>query len=265
MMAWLYRKPLWFNLLFGLGLAIVIFFCWLFSLNWFTKHGKAVVVPSVVGLPLAEATSMLENKGFTVVVDDSLYILSSPPQQVLKQLPDSAETVKYGRTIFLTISRVVPPEVVMPSLRGQSYRNAVMILNSLDLQVGDTIYRQDFARNAVLDQLYRGVTLAPGSSVRKGSRIDLVLGNGVGDKEMLVPNLVGMSFSDARSLVEEMGLGVGVLFLNPDLKDTLSGFVIRQEPTPQLGDSVTNRIRSGQLIDIWLGATQPTIDSLKTK
>lgn len=262
MMAWLLKKPLWLNLLFGFGLAVLIFFAWLLSLNWFTKHGKSVMVPSVVGLTFSEAKTLLESKGFEVEVDDSIYSAAAPPLNVLRQLPDSAETVKWGRTIFLTIARVVPPEVTMPSLKGQTFRNAELILKSLDLQVGDTIYRQDFARNAVLDQLYRGVSLAPGTNIRKGSRIDLVLGNGVGDVEMMVPDLVGKSYLEARNLIDQLGLGLGVLMLNSDLTDTLSGFVVRQEPTPNMGDSITNRIRAGQLIDLWLGSTPPVKDSL---
>lgn len=262
MMDWLFKKPLWLNLLIGFGLAVLLFFIWLFSLNWFTKHGQSFVVPSVVGLSFDQAKTLLEGQGFEVEVDDSIYSQAAPPMHVLRQLPDSAETVKWGRTVFLTITRVVPPEVVMPSLKGQSFRNAELILKSLDLQVGDTIYRQDFARNAVLDQLYRGASLAPGTNIRKGSRIDLVLGNGVGDVEMMVPDLIGKSYLDARSLIEQLGLGLGVLMLNADLTDTLSGFVWRQEPTPNMGDSITNRIRAGQLIDLWLGANPPAKDSL---
>ncbi|MFM7671193.1 MAG: PASTA domain-containing protein [Bacteroidota bacterium] len=263
MIAWLLRKPLWFNMLVGLGLMLLLFFGWLFALNWFTKHGQSAVVPNVVGMSFPQAKSLLETKGFDVVVEDSIYSDTLPPLHVLRQLPDSAEVVKVGRTIFLTIARVIPPEVVMPSLKGQSYRNAEMILKSMNLQLGDTIYRQDFARNAVLDQLYQGMPIAPGTNIRKGSRIDLVLGNGVGDKEMLVPDLLGLTYTDARAILEQMGVGFGVLMIAPDLMDTVSGFVIRQEPTPRLGDSVINRIRSGQLMDIWLGTTPPVKDSVK--
>jgi beta-lactam-binding protein with PASTA domain len=151
----------------------------------------------------------------------------------------------------------------MPSLRGQSYRNAELILKSMNLVVGDTIYRKDFARNAVLDQLYRGRSIKPGAQVPMGSRIDLILGNGVGNEEMLVPDLIGMRYSEASLLIGDMGLGLGVLILSPEVTDTLSGYVVRQEPVTRLGDSVVNRIRAGQLIDIWLGATPPVKDTIR--
>lgn len=262
MISWLLKKPLWLNLLIGIGLIMLLFFGWLYSLNWFTRSGKTSVVPAVIGMPFPQAKSILESKGFEVVVEDSIYADSLPPLQVLRQLPDSAEVVKIGRTVFLTIARMVPPEVLMPSLKGQSYRNAEMILKSMNLKMGDTLYREDFARNAVLDQLYKGMAISPGTPIQKGSTIDLILGNGVGKTEMRVPDLMGLRYSDARAVMGQMGLGMGVLILAPDLLDTLSGFIIRQEPTPQLGDSVINRIRAGQLMDLWLGTTPIPKDTL---
>jgi beta-lactam-binding protein with PASTA domain len=263
MISWLLKKPWWFNLLAGVGLAVGLFFFWLLSLGWLTNHGKTASVPAVVGLSISEAQKMLESKGFTVEVDDSIYSDTKPGLHVLKQLPDSAELVKEGRTVYLTITRAVPPSVEMPSLRGQSYRNAELILKSMNLVVGDTIYRKDFARNAVLDQLYRGRSIKPGAQVPMGSRIDLILGNGVGNEEMLVPDLIGMRYSEASLLIGDMGLGLGVLILSPEVTDTLSGYVVRQEPVTRLGDSVVNRIRAGQLIDIWLGATPPVKDTIR--
>jgi len=262
MITWLLRKPWWFNLLAMFVLTIAVFFIWLSSLSWFTRHGQTSVVPRLVGLSFTEAKSLLESKGFSVAVDDSVYTDTLPPLHVLKQIPDPDEAVKAGRVIFLTISRLVPPEVELPNLRGQSFRNAEMILKSLDLRVGDTIYRRDFARNAVLEQRYAGSVITPGTRVRKGSRIDLVLGNGLGDVEMEVPDMLGLTFGEAKSRLDELGLGVGVLMLSPDLTDTLSGFVIRQEPMPRMGDTVVNRIRSGQLMDLWLGATAPVRDTI---
>lgn len=261
MIAWILKKPWWFNALAAILLAVTVFFVWLLSLTWFTKHGRVKMIPFVVGMSYSQAKDLLESKGFEVVVDDSVYTDTLPALSVLKQLPDSAELVKEGRTVFLTIARAVPPEVEMPSLRGQSFRNAELILKSLSLVVGDTVYRRDFARNSVLDQYYRGAPIKPGEKVRMGARIDLYLGNGVGNVEMLVPNLIGMRYPEARSLIEELGLGLGVLMMAPEVTDTLSGYVIRQEPATRLGDTVINRIRPGQLMDIWLGIDPPVRDS----
>ena len=258
----LMRKPLWVHLLAGLLVAVLLFLGWLASLNWFTDHGRSAVVPNLAGMKYEDAKSILEKGGFTVEVQDSIYTDTIPPLHVLRQSPESDEIVKSGRLIYLTLSRVVPPEVEMPSLQGQSFRNAEMILRSLDLRVGDTIYRADFARNSVLDQLYRGVPIRPGTKVRKGSLISLILGNGVGDLDMSVPDLIGMRFSEAKVVLERMGLGVGVLATEPNFTDTLNGFIQRQVPMPVQGDSIVNRIRTWQLVDLWIGSESARRDSL---
>lgn len=50
------------------------------------------------------------------------------PLTVIKQIPDADEVVKSHRTVFLIISRAVPPLVEMPNLLGYSFRNAEMVL-----------------------------------------------------------------------------------------------------------------------------------------
>ena len=42
-------------------------------------------------------------------------------------------------------------------------------------------------------------TFHPGTKINMGSRIDLVIGNGVGEAEMGVPDLIGMTLNEARA------------------------------------------------------------------
>ena len=51
-----------------------------------------------------------------------------------------------------------------------------MALKQYGLKLEDTIYRQDFAKNAVLDQMYKGTSIKPGTKILMGSSITLVLG-----------------------------------------------------------------------------------------
>ncbi len=76
------------------------------------------------------------------------------------------------------------------------------------LKLGDTLFKPDFARNSVLDQIYKGESIKPGTKIQQGSEITLVLGNGVG-LEFIVPDLFGMSYREARSAISEAGLIVG--------------------------------------------------------
>src|SRR5688500_1428824 len=137
------RKPLWVNILFALGVVFLIFLAFALSLNWITRHGVARSVPAVTGKNLHDVTGILEEKGFDVVIQDSLYYDSLPPGMVLKQVPEADAVVKENRSVYITINRFVPPDIEMPNLVGYSFRNAEMVLKNMGLMLGDTSYRAD--------------------------------------------------------------------------------------------------------------------------
>ncbi len=263
MLRFITHKPLWLNILVGIILALLIFFVFLLSLNWLTRHGKATMVPSVTGKKYDEARKILRKAGFDVDIQDSIYIDTLPPMAVIKQIPDADELVKSSRTVYLVINRSVPPLVPMPNLVGYSFRNAEMVLKNMDLRIGDTIFKPDFAKNSVLEQLYNGGMIKPGTSIRKGSQITLVLGDGVGNNEFAVPVLIGMTFGEAREKLEANGLGIGSIVLEPDVRDTLSAYIFRQNPERFDEDGNLMHIRSGQLMDVWLQLDKPVRDTTR--
>ncbi|MFL5788943.1 MAG: PASTA domain-containing protein, partial [Flavisolibacter sp.] len=149
-------RPLWLNILIGIGLILVLFLLFILSLNWITKHGQANFVPAVIGKNINDVEKLLTDKGFETVIQDSVYYDSIPPGTVIKQVPDADEVVKVNRTVYVTINRFIAPDINMPNLIGFSFRNAEMQLQYMGLKVGDTSYKPDFAKNAVLEQLYNG-------------------------------------------------------------------------------------------------------------
>ncbi len=165
------HKSLFVNVLAGLALALAIFALFIFSLGWFTNHGDAKTVPPVLGKSLAEAQKLLEARGFHVEVQDSIYIDSLKPLQVIRQIPDEFEVVKSARSVYLTVNRAEAPLIEMPRILGLSLRNAQMILKNNGLLLGDTTFRPDFAVNSVLEQLFNGVPIQPGAQIKMGSRI----------------------------------------------------------------------------------------------
>ena len=237
----------------------------MFSLNSLTHHGVARTVPSVTGKTLEEATALLEEKGFEVVVQDSVYYDSLAATVIIKQVPEPDAVVKVNRTLYVTINRVVAPDVDMPNLVGLSFRNVEMILKNANLQLGDTSFRPDFAPNSVLEQLYNGTPIAPGTKVKWGSKISLVLGSGIGNQDMAVPKLVGLSFMEAKILLEAQGLGLASVIPDPDVRDTASSFVYRQNPEPKNEEGKQFRIRPGQTMDLWLSVQRPVIDSTENR
>jgi beta-lactam-binding protein with PASTA domain len=257
------KKPLWVNLIASVVVAILLFGLFLLSLGWLTDHGKAATVPSLTGKSLEEVKRVLDSTEFEWEVQDSVYVDSIPPLQIVKQFPDADEVVKANRTIFLIVRSVEPPLVEMPNLIGYSFRNAVVVLKTMDLKVGDTLFRPDFARNAVLEQRMNGQLITPGTKIKKGSSITLVLGDGIGDQPIPVPALVGLNYLEAKVLLDSAGLSFGAIVLESGVQDTASAWIYKQSPETLDEDKAVQTIRPGQLIDIWLQAVRPRLDSIR--
>lgn len=253
------RRPLWLNILVGFVLAIGIFSLFILSLNWITHHGSSKTVPTVVGKKYDDAKKILDKMGFDVEVEDSVYVDTLPPLSVTRQFPEGDAVVKVNREVYLTINRAVPPLIPMTNLIGYSFRSAEMTLKNMGLRLGDTLYKPDFARNSVLQQLYNGTQIEPGTKIPMGSSITLVLGTGVGEVEFPVPNLIGLTYSDAKMLIESDGLNFFSVIADEDVKDTANAYIYWQNPSQFDDEKKLQRIRIGQTMDVKLSANKPEV------
>ncbi|HVU53723.1 MAG TPA: PASTA domain-containing protein [Puia sp.] len=266
MFKFLTTKPLWINILAGIGVLLLLLLLFLGSLSLLTQHGKTMKIPSVTGLSYADAKKSLESQGFGVQVQDSVYSDTMPPLRVIKQFPEADNQVKVNRTVYLTINRAEAPLIQMPNLVSMSFRNAEMILRQYGLRLEDTVFKPDFAKNSVLDQLYKGETIKPGKDIRQGSSITLVLGSGIGGIGYIVPDLFGLTYQQAKSRLDSMGLIFGSVTPGNDVRDTADGYINKQTPEQFGEDGRPNRIHPGQTIDIWLIGQRPVrrTDTLTT-
>lgn len=259
-------KPFWVNLLAAMGLVVVLFLLFFSSLGIITRHSSLEKVPAVMGKSAEEATKLLEATGFNVSIQDSVYIDTAAPLAVVRQSPEADATVKQHRTIYLTINRALAPLIDMPDLRGFSFKSAQLYLQSLGLRVGDTSYTPDIARNAVKEQLIGEKEAVPGTKINMGSAINLVLGSGVGEDDINVPDLVGMTLAEARLYLSNKNINISTVIPLEAIADTANAYVNKQSPMAYTvtapGQMVANKIRPGQLIDIWIGNTAPPKDTV---
>ncbi|MGL4360386.1 MAG: PASTA domain-containing protein [Sediminibacterium sp.] len=260
-------KPLWVNILAGLGLIIIIVLLFFASLDWLTGYGHKEKVPSVVGQHIIAAQKILEDKGFQVAIQDSVYIDTVAKQAVIRQSPEADAEVKTGRTIYLTVNRTIPPQVEMPNLSGFSIRSAEMYLQSLGLKLGYVTYKPDIARNAVLEQLYNNAPIKPGTKIAIGSVISFVLGSGVGGGDIDVPELVGLTLGEAKAYLSTVNINLGAVVAYGPIKDSSLAYVIKQNPSnisnekgPN-GEKVINKIKQGQVVDLYISDTAPVKDT----
>jgi beta-lactam-binding protein with PASTA domain len=248
------HRPFWVNLLVAIGLMLLILFGILQMLGLITKHGEYLTVPSVTNKNTAEAIKLLESKGFDVTILDSVYVDTAKMGTVLKQFPEANSTVKVNRTVLLTVNRVTLPMVEMPSLTGKSLNYALEILKRSHLKLGDTTFKPDFMMGSVLEQKFKGGTIESGAKILWGSRIDLVIGAGLADQSIPVPDLEGKTYCEAKQILEELGISQGALIVQGNVKDTCSAFIIKQSPMRLTEDEnkQLNYIQSGQVMDLWV-------------
>lgn len=256
MFKYITSKPLWVNILVAIAFSIGVFVLLYLSLGFITGHGKTRTVPSVVNKSYEKAVAELKALGFDVEVQDSIYSENYKPLQVIKQVPEGDAIVKNNRTVYLVINRAVPPLVEVPKLTSYGFRTAEMVMKNSGFKLGDTTFRSYFARHAVLEMLYNGRTIQAGEKIPFGSTISLVLGTGVGNTQMMVPELVGLTYAEALAILRENGIEFGSI-IAPGIKDTAIAYIYWQRPTRFDDEKRPQYIKTGQLMDIRLQVDVP--------
>ena len=261
----LLKKPLWVNILAGIGAVIVLLVLFFFSLGWITGNGKTEKVPNVLGLDVTAAEKNIKALGFDLVLQDSIYVDTLARNSVLRQTPEADEVVKKGRTIFLTINRVIAPQVDMPNLIGFSLKSAQTYLKVLGLRIGTINLVADRNKNVIVEQLVGNTPIAPGTKIVSGTLINFTVGDGGASIGMEVPDLIGLTVAMAKMQIASMGLLVGNISANGVIQDTANAFVIQQNPATyssvldSLGMPVKNVTIQGVAIDLVIDRVAPVI------
>ena len=193
----------------------------------------------------------MKNLRLRLEVSDSTYIITKRPGEILDQQPRAGEMVKKGRRIILSINALSPQLVVVPNLVGETIRQALIVLEQAGLAVGRLSFTPDIAINNVLAQNFKGVAIAPGDSIPKGSSLDLVLGNGFSGAVTAMPEILGFTLAEARNALAAVSMNVGRVTFDEtvkDLSDSLTAKVYSTSPHYTGHDNLPLGARA----DLWL-------------
>jgi beta-lactam-binding protein with PASTA domain len=213
-----------------------------------TNHGQTITVPNLQGMHINQLEEFLGDRDLEYQIDDSAYHAGAQPFIVFQQYPLPGTKVKQHRKIYISINSRNPPLVKMPNLLNRSFLNAQRELENNGLLLGETKLIPDLAFNAVLKQQMNGQDIAPGAQISKGSKIDLVIGDGLSNRELEVPDLSGMVLDEAITLLQGSGLQKGSVIEETNAS-VVRNHVIRQKP------EAGNKIREGDVVDIWISGT----------
>lgn len=176
---WSRNGKVWaWNLLGMAAVVAVLIYATLWGMDVYTRHGRAVVVPDVKGMSLAEAGRMFASRGLDYVVADSNYVKTLPAGCILDYNPVAGQKVKEGRVIYLTINTLSIPLVQVPDVADNSsvrQAEASLLAAGFRLTENDSVPGE---KDWVYAVKYGEDSLALGAKVPTGAILTLVIGNG---------------------------------------------------------------------------------------
>lgn len=239
------KRAFYINLLIIIALVVIIIEVTFFSLKNYTRHGEEIVVPDFVGLNCDSVIKQYDDL-FHFVMLDSVYAKNLPEGSFFQQDPLPNSNVKKGRNLYYIKVSEAPEKVVMPNLRNLSLRQAMVLLKSNGLKVSELEFVDHFAKNAVVDQQFKGEIIEPGTEIVKGSAIKLLVGYGRDDKKTHLPNLLTAKKSNVKNLLHEASLNLGEeIFMEYDADEKYR--VYRMVPAYDIQTLVT----LGSTVDVW--------------
>lgn len=240
------RTDLFVHLGIMLALTVVLILTFFFGyLPFSTNHGQTITVPDLKHMSLDELRNYLDDRNLRYEVSDCTFVAGGVPLTVFAQYPQPGSNVKEGRKIYLTVIKRTAPTLAMPNLVDQTIRTAELLIKSLGLVMGDITYEPDLGKNKVLRQYAGGQEIRAGMPVTKGTKIDLVVGDGEGNVYFATPDVTNLPYDEAATAIQGAGLRVGVRVPVDDPEQEV-GTVIKQKP------KAGERIRVGQSVDIWV-------------
>jgi serine/threonine-protein kinase len=179
-------------------------------------------VPQVVGLLYDEAVTRLEAAGFKAKTGEQRFVELAPKTTVLAQSPPPGSSEQRGTEIVLDVS-AGQRQLQVPHILGLTQALAQDAIEKAGLEVGDvTEQESQSARGAVLQS-----NPAAGTAVSPSTRVDLIVSSG--PPAVNAPDVVGQSYSAARSMLEQVGLKLGDV-VTDSLATGVSQTVISQTP-----------------------------------
>src|SRR5437660_5158759 len=155
-------------------------------------------VPSVVGEPLDQALSDLQN---AKLQGKSVQVESDKPQgQVVSQLPTAGASVEQGTKVTLKVSKG-PQPIGIPNVIGQSFESAQSTLLGKGFAVSRMDVKSDQPKDTVI-----GMSPGPGTLEPPNTNIRLTVSKG--PTTSMVPDVTSPSQTDAEAELTATGFKV---------------------------------------------------------
>lgn len=146
-----------------------------------SKGAKTILMPNVVTLSEQQARMIVEENGFIRGKLSHTYSIKVEKDHVIVQVPQAGTMVARGAKVDLLVSSGPKPvKYVMPDLSGHSFDQAVLLIESTNLTLGNI--RSRFDKQKARNSIIRQEPLA-GYSVNVSSPVHLVINRPPGKSE----------------------------------------------------------------------------------
>lgn len=201
------------------------------STNPLFSRRADVTVPDLLGLSREQAEADLQSTGLHLVWEE-VYNPAVEQGQICAQQPAAGRTVKQGQTLTVSVS-LGTQWLSVPDLTGQDRDQALQTLRDQGFGVA-----VEFLHDNTLDP-YTVVRTEPaaGTRIAAGQMVKAVVARPIPDPNRQVPDLVGLSLSEARSRLQERGL---TAVIRP--AGAAEGTVRSQQPYPGALVKVFSRV-----------------------
>ena len=205
-----------------------------FAVSGMFSPAKQVSVPNLLGLEQEAAVESLKNEKLQVGNVDAAYSDTYPEGQVCETFPSAGKKVDEDSKVDITISKGPKPadKTQVPDLSSaKERRNARKMITEAGLKTGNVQQRADDAEaGTIIEQ-----SPAAGEEVDEESTVDFVISTG--PDSVFVPDLTGLTESEARDALESAGFGMSVE--SEYSSDVDKGYVISWNPSGKQAEGTT--------------------------
>ncbi|MDA7804058.1 PASTA domain-containing protein [Crocinitomix sp.] len=240
------------NLLAIVIVWLVIIFGELYYLKSSTNFGEKIEVPTFYKIHMDDLDEFISGKNITYTIQDSVYMDDWPKGTVCWQYPKPTDSsglyVKSNREILLSVVPLNPQMVKMPKVVDMSQRMAESSLEALGIRTKISYQPASEGKGFVLKQLFNGKELEAGKSIPKGSRVELVVAQGNNGAATSLPNLIGLTISEARDRLTNLTLSLFPDCATCETETDIANAVITEQ-NPHGGEGVNTT--AGSTITVW--------------
>lgn len=184
---------------------------------------REVVVPTLMGKPLSEATAALAGIGLNLKVEETRRIDPKVPAgRILSQEPAPGARTRRERSVKVWVSSGARATVV-PDLIGESERTAQLRLqqDGIELAGISEVRSGDYQADVVVAETPPAKSNAP--------RVSLLVNRGERGATYVMPDLIGVNGDRSADLLRTRGFRVAMVGDHP-YPGVPAGVVLRQSP-----------------------------------